>query len=69
MGEELLVAGHDLDRVTDALQPLLRDLLVGDLLAEAVEVHTAVGLGVTVGRQCVVGAGGIVACALWRIVS
>ena len=50
-----------------AADAILREMLESDLAAVAVEINTAVGSGVTVCGQSVIGAAGIIACTLTSI--
>ena len=67
MGIKLLGFCHQFDGVPDAADTIGSEMLECYLPAIAVEVHTAVSCGIAVSRQCVVGAAGIVACALTGI--
>ena len=56
---QLLGFGHEFYGATYAADTILGEVLESDFAAVAVQVYTAVGSGITVGGQCVVGAAGI----------
>ena len=58
---QLLVSSHDFDGRTNVLNTLAIDFLEGNLADEAIEAHTALGLGIAIGRQGMIGARCIVA--------
>ena len=58
---ELFVGRHDFDGRSDGTHALRQYLLKSNLANEAVEAHSAICLGVSVGRQGVIGARRIVA--------
>ena len=64
---EMLVGSHDFDGGTNALYAFASELLEGDFAYEAVEAYSAIGLGISVGGQGVVGARGIVAGTFGRV--
>ena len=63
----MLVGRHGLDRASQGTDTIGRDLLESDLLDEAIQVYAAICLGITVGRQGMIRAGSIIACAFRSI--
>ena len=69
VGVESFGGGHAGDGLCDGLQPFGGEPLQGNLLAETVEVHAAVGRSPAARGEGVVGARGVVAHALRRVVA
>ena len=67
VGIELLGGGHEFYGVTDAVDAVSGEMLESDLTTIAVEIYAAIGGRVTVGRQGVIGAAGVVARTLTGI--
>ena len=67
MSIQLLVGRHGLDRTTQGTDTIGSDLLESDLLDETIQVHAAICLGIAVGRQGMIRAGSIIACAFRSI--
>ena len=64
MSIELFGCGHEFHSVADALDTVGSEVLESHLATVAVEVDAAIGGSISVGRQRVIGAAGIVACTL-----
>ncbi len=55
---------HQFHRPADIPEPLLCQLLEADLLYKTIQAYPAICPGIPVGRQHMIGAAGIIACAL-----